>query len=55
MLVVYHYRKFEPWPTERTGCAKGALNSETSGQTISEVVEVKRDADVGKVVHKDGV
>lgn len=35
--------------------ARGALEPDTSAQTILEIVEGKRDEDVGKLVHKDGV
>ncbi|KAM3068115.1 hypothetical protein ACMFMF_009480 [Clarireedia jacksonii] len=34
---------------------RGALSATTSAETITSVVEGKRDQDVGKVVHKDGV
>jgi len=35
--------------------ARGALEPDTSAQTILGLVEGKRDEDVGKLVHKDGV
>jgi NAD(P)-dependent dehydrogenase (short-subunit alcohol dehydrogenase family) len=39
---------------ERTGWGM-AGDAEVSGQTILSIIEGKRDADVGKFVHKDGV
>ena len=35
--------------------ARGALEPDTSTQTILGIVEGKRDEDVGKLVYKDGV
>ncbi|KAJ1540107.1 hypothetical protein HK405_011970 [Cladochytrium tenue] len=71
MLAAFHHRQFASWgckvwalcpgyvvtnlgdPAE--AAARGAGSSETSAATIEDVILGKRDGDVGKFIHKDGV